>query len=157
MGILKRTFKHRKSSKECVKNLGALSLLILHDMKKLPSRHLLLHIALCLTFPLALTAQEVYAAVNPSVVMVALLTNLLLGLAVSGVLYFGDEMILRAMGLNEVLLPYGTAYMRIVGAFAFFQALSMTLASRVGTGNIAALQKHGAGYLSGVVQKGHFL
>lgn len=73
----------------------------------------------------------------PSVVMVALLTNLLLGLAVSGVLYFGDEMILRAMGLNEVLLPYGTAYMRIVGAFAFFQALSMTLSAALRADNLA--------------------
>lgn len=73
----------------------------------------------------------------PSVVMVALLTNLLLGLAVSGVLYFGDEMILRAMGLNEALLPYGTAYMRIVGAFAFFQALSMTLSAALRADNLA--------------------
>lgn len=73
----------------------------------------------------------------PSVVMVALLTNLLLGLAVSGVLYFGDEMILRAMGLNEVLLPDGTAYMRIVGAFAFFQALSMTLSAALRADNLA--------------------
>lgn len=73
----------------------------------------------------------------PSVVMVALLTNLLLGLAVSGVLYFGDEMTLRAMGLNEVLLPYGTAYMRIVGAFAFFQALSMTLSAALRADNLA--------------------
>lgn len=73
----------------------------------------------------------------PSVVMVALLTNLLLGLMVSGVLYFGDEMILRAMGLNEVLLPDGTAYMRIVGAFAFFQALSMTLSAALRADNLA--------------------
>ena len=73
----------------------------------------------------------------PSVVMVALLTNLLLGMAVSWVLYFGDEMILRAMGLNEVLLPYGTAYMRIVGAFAFFQALSMTLSAALRADNLA--------------------
>lgn len=73
----------------------------------------------------------------PLVVMVALLTNLLLGLTVSGVLYFGDEMILRAMGLNEVLLPDGTAYMRIVGAFAFFQALSMTLSAALRADNLA--------------------
>ena len=73
----------------------------------------------------------------PSVVMVALLTNLLLGMAVSWVLYFGDEMILRAMGLNEVLLPYGTAYMRIVGAFAFLQALSMTLSAALRADNLA--------------------
>ena len=73
----------------------------------------------------------------PLVVMVALLTNLLLGLMVSGVLYFGDEMILRAMGLNEVLLPDGTAYMRIVGAFAFFQALSMTLSAALRADNLA--------------------
>ena len=72
MGILKRTFKHRNSSKECVKNLGALSLLLLHDMKKLPSRHLLLHIALCLTFPLALTAQEVTRHVDPRIGSVGL-------------------------------------------------------------------------------------
>lgn len=73
----------------------------------------------------------------PLVVMVALLTNLLLGLMVSGVLYFGDEMILRAMGLNEVLLPDGTAYMRIVGVFAFFQALSMTLSAALRADNLA--------------------
>lgn len=73
----------------------------------------------------------------PLVVMVALLTNLLLGLMVSGVLYFGDEIILRAMGLNEVLLPDGTAYMRIVGAFAFFQALSMTLSAALRADNLA--------------------
>lgn len=73
----------------------------------------------------------------PLVVMVALLTNLLLGLMVSGVLYFGDETILRAMGLNEVLLPDGTAYMRIVGAFAFFQALSMTLSAALRADNLA--------------------
>lgn len=73
----------------------------------------------------------------PLVVMVALLTNLLLGIVVSGVLYFGDEMILRAMGLNEVLLPDGTAYMRIVGAFAFFQALSMTLSAALRADNLA--------------------
>ena len=85
-------------------------------------------------------SQYIGAGLNkriPSVVMVALLTNLLLGLAVSGVLYFGDEMILRAMGLNEVLLPYGTAYMRIVGAFAFFQALSMTLSAALRADNLA--------------------
>lgn len=73
----------------------------------------------------------------PLVVMVALLTNLLLGLMVSGVLYLGDETILRAMGLNEVLLPDGTAYMRIVGAFAFFQALSMTLSAALRADNLA--------------------
>ena len=73
----------------------------------------------------------------PSVVMVALLTNLLLGLAVSGVLYFGDEMLLRAMGLYDALRPYGTAYMRIVGAFAFFQALSMTLSAALRADNLA--------------------
>ena len=85
-------------------------------------------------------SQYIGAGLNkriPSVVMVALLTNLLLGLVVSGVLYFGDEMILRAMGLNEVLLPYGTAYMRIVGAFAFFQALSMTLSAALRADNLA--------------------
>ena len=85
-------------------------------------------------------SQYIGAGLNkriPSVVMVALLTNLLLGLAVSGVLYFGDEMILRAMGLNEVLLPDGTAYMRIVGAFAFFQALSMTLSAALRADNLA--------------------
>lgn len=63
------------------------------------------------------------------VVGISLMVNLIFGIMVSAFLYFGNEMILRWMGLSPELMPDGTAYMSIVGAFAFFQALSMTLSA----------------------------
>lgn len=60
---------------------------------------------------------------------VSLTVNLLFGLAISGLLYFGAEDILRAMGLGGEMLPLGVSYMRVVGAFAFVQALAMTLSA----------------------------
>lgn len=63
------------------------------------------------------------------VVGISLTVNLAIGLAISAGLYFGCETILRGMGLGAELLDDGVSYMRIVGAFAFFQAISMTLSA----------------------------
>ena len=63
------------------------------------------------------------------VVGISLMVNLVVGLAVSALLYFGCHTILRWMGLGPELLADGVDYMRIVGAFAFFQAISMTLSA----------------------------
>lgn len=60
---------------------------------------------------------------------VALTVNLLFGLLISAALYFFATPILTAMGLTGSMLPPGVSYMRIVGAFAFVQALAMTLSA----------------------------
>ena len=64
-----------------------------------------------------------------TVVGVALAINLIAGLTVSAVLYFGARSILTAMGLSGEMMPEGLAYMRIVGAFAFVQANSPVYAA----------------------------
>lgn len=56
---------------------------------------------------------------------VSLLMNATLGLAVSLLLYFMAGPILQLMGLRPELMADGLGYMRIVGAFAFVQAISM--------------------------------
>ncbi len=63
------------------------------------------------------------------VVGVALIFNALLGLGVSALLHFNAEAILRMMGLREGLLTQGAAYLRITGAFSFFQALGFTFSA----------------------------
>ncbi|MBE6282080.1 MAG: MATE family efflux transporter [Bacteroides sp.] len=63
------------------------------------------------------------------VVGVSLLLNILIGLGVSAVLYFGAPWLLHMMGLRAELMTYGVNYMEIVGAFAFFQALSLTISA----------------------------
>lgn len=63
------------------------------------------------------------------VVGVALIFNAVLGLGVSALLYFNAEAILRMMGLREDLLTEGSAYLRITGAFSFFQALGFTFSA----------------------------
>lgn len=60
---------------------------------------------------------------------VALAVNLLFGLLISVGLYLYAGPILQAMGLTADVLPLGMEYMRIVGAFAFVQALAMTLSA----------------------------
>ena len=59
------------------------------------------------------------------VVGVSLLLNLAVGVLVSLILHFGAATLLGWMGLRPELLKYGIGYMEIVGAFAFFQALSV--------------------------------
>ncbi len=63
------------------------------------------------------------------VVGVSLLLNILIGFGVSAVLYFGAPWLLHMMGLRAELMTYGVNYMEIVGAFAFFQALSLTISA----------------------------
>ena len=55
--------------------------------------------------------------------------DLVIGLAISGLLCFGAVPILKLMGLDDNLLKEGIGYMQIVGLFAFFQALSLTLSA----------------------------
>lgn len=87
-----------------------------------------------------LVSQYIGARLNDrveKVVGVSLLVNLVIGLAISAMLYFGATTILRLMGLNDLLLGEGRGYMRIVGAFAFFQALSLTASAALRASNRA--------------------
>lgn len=87
-----------------------------------------------------LVSQYLGARLNDrvsKVVGVSLLINLLIGLAISAMLYFGAVVILRLMGLNDLLLGEGVGYMRIVGALAFFQALSLTASAALRASNRA--------------------
>lgn len=68
---------------------------------------------------------------------VALVVNLIIGLAISSLLCFGAVPILKLMGLDDNLLGEGVGYMRIVGLFAFFQALSLTLSATLRASNKA--------------------
>ena len=63
------------------------------------------------------------------VVGVSLLLNILIGMGVSAVLFFGAPWLLHMMGLRAELMTYGVNYMEIVGAFAFFQAISLTISA----------------------------
>ncbi len=71
------------------------------------------------------------------VVGVSLLMNLVVGVAVSLFLFSMNETILQWMGLTPELMKDGTDYMRIVGAFAFFQAISLTLSASLRSANKA--------------------
>lgn len=63
------------------------------------------------------------------VVGVALLFNLVVGLLISAILHYGATTLPGWMGLRPELLKYGIGYMQIVGAFAFFQAISFTISA----------------------------
>lgn len=63
------------------------------------------------------------------VVGISLIFNLLSGLIFSSILYFKAEPLLLLMGLRPELLPDGIEYMQLVGAFAFFQALSLAISA----------------------------
>ena len=71
------------------------------------------------------------------VVGVAILLNLVLGLVVSAILHYGAPLLLTLMGLRPELMVYGVGYMEIVGAFAFFQALSLTVSASLRSANKA--------------------
>ena len=71
------------------------------------------------------------------VVGVSLLLNLAVGVLVSLILHFGAVTLLGWMGLRPELLKYGIGYMEIVGAFAFFQALSLTVSASLRSANKA--------------------
>lgn len=71
------------------------------------------------------------------VVGVSLLLNLVFGLLVSAILHFGAEPLLHIMGLRPSLMGDGVSYMRIVGVFAFFQAMSLTISASLRSVNKA--------------------
>ena len=71
------------------------------------------------------------------VVGVSLIVNLFVGGIISFFLFFKSTTILQWMGLNEELMQDGVEYMRIVGAFAFFQAISLTLSASLRSANKA--------------------
>ena len=71
------------------------------------------------------------------VVGVSLLLNLVFGLFVSAVLHYGATFLLTMMGLRSELMEYGVNYMEIVGAFAFFQAISLTISASLRSANKA--------------------
>ena len=63
------------------------------------------------------------------VVGISLMFNLLSGVILSSCLYlFADDMLLL-MGLRPDLMSEGLPYMKIVGGFAFFQAISLSLSA----------------------------
>jgi len=71
------------------------------------------------------------------VVGVSLMVNLVVGGVVSLFLFALNRTILGWMGLGPELMDAGSGYMRIVGAFAFFQAISMTLSASLRSANKA--------------------
>lgn len=71
------------------------------------------------------------------VVGVSLLLNLVVGVLISIILHFGATTLLGWMGLRPELLKYGIGYMEIVGAFAFFQAISLTISASLRSANKA--------------------
>lgn len=71
------------------------------------------------------------------VVGVSLLLNLVFGLLVSAILHFGAGALLKMMGLRPSLMEDGVNYMQIVGAFAFFQAMSLTISASLRSVNKA--------------------
>lgn len=63
------------------------------------------------------------------VVGISLMFNLLSGLLISGIILMSAEDLLLMMGLRPDLMQYGLPYMKIVGGFAFFQAISLSLSA----------------------------
>ena len=63
------------------------------------------------------------------VVGISLIFNLLSGLAISLGLYFFADNLLHMMGLRPDLMSDGLPYMKIVGGFAFLQAISLSLSA----------------------------
>jgi putative MATE family efflux protein len=79
-----------------------------------------------------LCAQYIGAGLRKRLVQVvgmALVVNLLLGLAVSAMLFFFAENLLQLMGLRPELMGDGVVYLRLTGALSFFQALSLTFSA----------------------------
>ena len=63
------------------------------------------------------------------VVGVSLLFNALVGLTISLALTFGGEQMLVWMDIRPDLMPMALTYMKIVGGFGFFQAISFTVSA----------------------------
>ena len=79
-----------------------------------------------------LCAQYIGAGLRKRVVQVvgmALVVNLMLGMAVSALLFFYAEPLLQLMGLRPELMGDGVVYLRLTGALSFFQAVSLTFSA----------------------------
>ena len=79
-----------------------------------------------------LCAQYIGAGLRKRLVQVvgiALTVNLILGVAVSALLYLFAEELLQVMGLRPELMGDGLVYLRLTGALSFFQALSLTFSA----------------------------
>ena len=79
-----------------------------------------------------LCAQYIGAGMRKRLVQVvgmALVVNLLLGMAVSALLFFYAEHLLILMGLRPELMGDGLVYLKLTGALSFFQALSLTFSA----------------------------
>ena len=63
------------------------------------------------------------------VVGMALVVNLLLGMAVSALLFLFAEDLLRLMGVRPDLMDDALVYLRLTGALSFFQALTLTFSA----------------------------
>ncbi len=63
------------------------------------------------------------------VTAMALLLNVVSGAVISFILSAGAPMLLNWMGLKDNLMAYGLPYMQLAGAFAFFQALHLTISA----------------------------
>lgn len=72
-----------------------------------------------------------------TVTVVSLGVNLLSGLLLSVALYYGAGPLLRAMDIDPVLLVPGASYLRLVGIFAFLQAMSLTFSAALRATNRA--------------------
>lgn len=68
---------------------------------------------------------------------VALIANFVIGLLMSTFLYLEADDMLALMGLRDELMPDGLVYMRIVGLFAFTQAVSFTLSASLRSADMA--------------------
>ena len=87
-----------------------------------------------------LCSQYIGARLHKQVVQVvgvSLILNLVFGLFVSAILHYGATSLLSMMGLRPELMEYGVSYMKIVGAFAFFQAISLTISASLRSANKA--------------------
>ena len=79
-----------------------------------------------------LCAQYIGAGMRKRLVQVvgmALVVNLLLGMAVSALIFFYAEHLLILMGLRPELMGDGLVYLKLTGALSFFQALSLTFSA----------------------------
>ena len=79
-----------------------------------------------------LCAQYIGAGLRKRLVQVvgmALVVNLILGMAVSVLLFFYAGQLLQLMGVRPELMDDGLTYLRLTGALSFFQALSLTFSA----------------------------
>lgn len=87
-----------------------------------------------------LCAQYIGAKLRDKVVQtvgVSILLNATFGIIISLLMFFGAEAILNIMGLRPELMGDGLSYMRIIGSFAFVQAISMAISASLRSANKA--------------------